>query len=115
MVGALAGAGAGFMPRRRNRVLTFIRRDPVGAATGIVLLLVVAASLAASEVAPYLPNVISPDVLEGPSPQHLLGTDQLLFSCSCEFARPALIRTRVPLHHYLKFPISRPKETLTWF
>jgi peptide/nickel transport system permease protein len=76
MVSAVAPAVGGLMPRRRNRAVAFIRRDPVGAGTGIVLLIVVAVSLAASWVAPYLPNVIGPDVLEPPSPHHLLGTDQ---------------------------------------
>ncbi|MFN8559051.1 MAG: ABC transporter permease [Dehalococcoidia bacterium] len=65
-----------YLPRRRNPLGAFVRKDPVGAVTGVVLLLIVAASLAAPVLAPYQPNVLGVDRLAPPNADHIMGTDQ---------------------------------------
>lgn len=62
--------------RRRNPVGSFVRKDPVGAIAGTVLILIVIFSLAAPVVTRYQPNVLGEDVLVGPSFSHFAGTDQ---------------------------------------
>ena len=76
MATAVTSMAAVVVPRRPNRVRAFARRDPIGALTGAVLGLIIVVSLAAPVLAPYAPNVLSADRLEGPSARHLLGTDQ---------------------------------------
>ena len=76
MATAVTSMAAVVVPRRPNPIRAFARRDPVGALTGAVLVLIIVVSLAATILAPYEPNVPSADRLEGPGAHHLLGTDQ---------------------------------------
>lgn len=79
-LGVVSGEGIG--PARRTRVgaaaqklREFARRQPLGFACGVLLLIVVVVALFAPQVAPYDPNANSADMLQGPSGSHLLGTD----------------------------------------
>jgi peptide/nickel transport system permease protein len=71
---------AGLSARSRPPVLdTTIRilRSPVGASSAGVILLLALAALFAPVVAPYDPIQISLDKFQGPSFQHLMGTDNV--------------------------------------
>jgi peptide/nickel transport system permease protein len=63
--------------RLRQGLVRFARRQPIGAASALVLLVMVAAAVFADVIAPYPPtrNDVGPSI-EGPSPRHLMGTDQ---------------------------------------
>ncbi|MGN6446052.1 dipeptide/oligopeptide/nickel ABC transporter permease/ATP-binding protein [Amnibacterium sp.] len=64
--------------RRSTGLLPHVLRKPVGVIAGVVLILIIAASLAAPLLAPHDPLAQSlRDVRQGPSAQHLLGTDSL--------------------------------------
>lgn len=76
MTTAVSSIPGVFVPRRRNRVGAFARKDPVGALAGAVLFLIIVVSLAAPVLAPYEPNVLGADRLVGPNSSHLMGTDQ---------------------------------------
>jgi peptide/nickel transport system permease protein len=76
MASAVSSMPTVITPRRHSPVRTFARKDPVGAAAGVVLVLIIAASLAAPLLAPYQPNVLSADRLAAPSTGHIMGTDQ---------------------------------------
>ena len=70
------------LPERRARVLAvlarFARRNPLGAAGGIVIVLLLVTAVFAPLVAPYDPLVPAPlDRLKGPSGAHLFGTDDI--------------------------------------
>lgn len=77
---ALAGrlgqdSGAG---RLLRVVAVFAQRKPLGAAAGVVLLLLIAVALAAPNIAPYDPLERYPEAtLSPPSPRHLLGGDEI--------------------------------------
>ncbi len=85
-------AAAGAWPRRassqariqptRARPLKslwwFIRRKPLGALGGALVLLLIITAIFADYIAPYAYDVgLGADRLKGPSPRHLLGTDNL--------------------------------------
>lgn len=55
----------------------FARRQPIGAASAVIMLIMVLAAVFADIIAPYSPtrNDVGPS-LERPSAQHLMGTDQ---------------------------------------
>jgi peptide/nickel transport system permease protein len=54
----------------------FIRRRPLGTAGAVLIILMLVTALLADRIAPYDPVAFRfSDLLQGPSPQHLLGTD----------------------------------------
>lgn len=73
-----AGSPTGLSRGRRGRERTWLGRHSVAIAPAFVLILFVGAALFAPWVAPYEPNAFDlPNALQGPTSQHLLGTDQL--------------------------------------
>lgn len=79
-----AGLAAGdhIQATRRSRldvyarqIRTFARRQPLGFACGVILVVVVIVAIFAGQIAPHDPNANSADMLQGPSASHLLGTD----------------------------------------
>ena len=78
---AAAGALRGSLLRRERAplfrtILRFAQRKPLGAAGGLVILLLVVVAVAAPLVAPYDPyEHNTPDHLQAPSLRHLVGTD----------------------------------------
>ncbi|MBM3139685.1 MAG: ABC transporter permease [Chloroflexi bacterium] len=74
-----APAGAGERRRLRlatRRTMEFTRRKPLGAFGGVVMVVLVLMAIFADVVVPFDPMAHSPDVLRGPSAQHVAGTDQ---------------------------------------
>lgn len=70
------------------------KRQPLGFAAGILVLLMIVVALLAKPIAPYDPTATSPrESLQGPSGDHLLGTDQFgrdVFSRVVEGTRVSL-------------------------
>ena len=63
-------------PRRRHPVLVFARQQPLGLAGLVVIVLMILAALFAKWVAPYDPLTVDyAGLLQAPSPEHWLGTD----------------------------------------
>jgi peptide/nickel transport system permease protein len=82
-----------FRPGRRLTLLREVVSRPAGAFGLVVVLLLIAAAIAPGLFAPYGPNTLDiPSRLQGPTLNHLLGTDQLgrdllsrvIFSCRVE-------------------------------
>lgn len=82
-----------FAPGRRSALLREVVRRPAGAFGLAVVLLLLVAAVVPHWLAPYGPNVQDiPSRLQGPSLNHLLGTDELgrdllsrlIFSCRVE-------------------------------
>lgn len=68
------------LPAARARwrsALRLARRNPVGTAALVVLLVLCLAAVFAGQVAPYSPQAIVGARLRGPSAAHLLGTDRI--------------------------------------
>jgi peptide/nickel transport system permease protein len=67
----------GWPARVWEGVTRFVRRQPIGGLSTLILLVMVLAAIFAPIVAPYSPtaNDVGPS-LEGPSSEHLMGTDQ---------------------------------------
>jgi peptide/nickel transport system permease protein len=67
--------------KSRSELATILRgvaRDPMGLAGLVIVTVIVASALLADWIVPYDPIALNvKDRLQGPSPQHLLGTDQL--------------------------------------
>ena len=68
-------------PKRRNDPASFfvrlVNEKPLGAASGVVILLLILVALFGGEISPYPYNEIHLiDRLSGPSSEYLLGTDQ---------------------------------------
>lgn len=64
--------------RRRGRLgnfLHFLRSKPLGAFGLVIVLVLIGLAIFAEQAAPYNPNIQGDDLLQGPSLQHLLGTD----------------------------------------
>ncbi|HEX5504516.1 MAG TPA: hypothetical protein VFW96_17965, partial [Thermomicrobiales bacterium] len=77
--GARAGRAA-FRPRARPvaAVWSFCRRKPLGTVGAAIILLLLVTAIFAEQIAPYAYDVgRGADRLQGPSPRHLLGTDNL--------------------------------------
>ena len=81
--------------RRPNPVLAFIRKQPLGAFGLALVLVIAAAGLSADALAPYSPTANDfGSMMEAPSAEHWLGTDQFgrdLLSRIMFGARTALI------------------------
>lgn len=58
------------------RVMRFARRQPLGAASALILALVMLVAVFAPFIAPYNPNALGDEILALPSPTHPAGTDQ---------------------------------------
>ena len=67
--------------KNRSELATILRgvaRDPMGLAGLVIVTVIVASALLADWIVPYDPIALNvKDRLQGPSAQHLLGTDQL--------------------------------------
>ncbi|MGH1481979.1 MAG: ABC transporter permease [Geminicoccales bacterium] len=78
---ATASATATNAPQSRSELVTIIRgvaRDPLGLIGLAIVGIIVGAALLATWIVPFDPNALNvKDRLQGPSFQHLLGTDQL--------------------------------------
>lgn len=77
---AVVLGGAYALAGRRHRwqtALRLARRHPVGAAALIVLLALMLGAVFAGQVTPYSPTSLEGNRLEGPTAQHLLGTDRI--------------------------------------
>jgi peptide/nickel transport system permease protein len=75
--GAFASRRPSWLVRAWEGATRFARRQPIGGLSAIILLVMVLAAIFAPIVAPYsaTANDVGPS-LEGPSSQHLMGTDQ---------------------------------------
>lgn len=60
-----------------NRLLSYVRRSPTGAAGGVGVILLIVIAIFASQIAPYSPLRQDADRLLSPSPEHWMGTDDL--------------------------------------
>ena len=82
------------VPRRRHPVLTFARQQPLGLAGLVVIVLMILAALFAKWVAPHDPLTVDyAGLLQPPSAEHWLGTDNFgrdVFSRIIYGARTAL-------------------------
>jgi ABC-type dipeptide/oligopeptide/nickel transport system permease subunit len=82
-------------------MLRFTRRQPLGAAAALVLLLTVALAVLAPVVAPYSPTYVDRgNALEGPSARHWFGTDDLgrdVFSRTIYGSRVSVVVGLVPV------------------
>jgi peptide/nickel transport system permease protein len=67
---------AGWLLRWRRQISRFAKRQPLGAASGVVVILLVLSAIFADVIAPFDPNAndVGP-TLEGPSFDHFFGTD----------------------------------------
>lgn len=67
---------AGWLVRWRRQISRFARRQPLGAFSAVIVLVLVFAAIFADLIAPFDPNAndVGP-TLEGPSIDHLFGTD----------------------------------------
>ena len=68
--------------KRRSALAEFftrlVKEKPLGTVTGIIILILIFASIFAGVVAPYdYSRIVLEEILEGPSFRHLLGTDSL--------------------------------------
>lgn len=85
---------AGAIPHRPNPVLQFIRKEPLGFAGFLIILLYFVFALGARWIAPYDPEAVDfTAMLSAPSAEHLFGTDQYgrdVFSRLVYGARTAL-------------------------
>lgn len=64
--------------RSLRRVLSIVRRQPLGVAAGVILMIIIVVAIAAPLIAPYDPYEVHPvDSLQGPNAAYLLGTDDL--------------------------------------
>lgn len=91
---ALPGREQSWFGRKRQGVSRFTRRQPIGAASAVIMVVMVLAAIFADVIAPYSPtrNDVGPS-LEGPSAQHWMGTDQFgrdIFSRIVHGARVSL-------------------------
>jgi peptide/nickel transport system permease protein len=66
------------LPSRWRRSLRLARQNPVGTLSLVVVLGLLLSAVFAGQLAPYSPTAVATGLrLEGPSGEHLLGTDQL--------------------------------------
>ena len=70
------------VPKRRSRLAEFfirlVREKPLGTASGIIILLLIFVAIIANDLAPYpYYKMHRADMLQAPSAQYLLGTDNL--------------------------------------
>ena len=78
-----AGVPSALTDRKRRSGLAefftrLVKEKPLGTVTGIIILILVFASIFAGVVAPYdYSRIVLEEILEGPSFRHLLGTDSL--------------------------------------
>jgi peptide/nickel transport system permease protein len=76
--GVLALPAPGQRPRAPVRALIWLRHKPAGAASLLLILVLVALAIFAGRIAPYDPLAQQyAAVLEAPSRQHIMGTDNL--------------------------------------
>lgn len=61
--------------RAARALLNFGKTKPLGCFCGLLLIVIVVVAVFAGQIAPYHPNQNSTDLLLGPAPSHLLGTD----------------------------------------
>ena len=69
-------------PKRRSRLadlfIRLVREKPLGTVGAIIVLILILVSIFAGVLAPYAPTEMHlVDLLQGPSAQYLLGTDQI--------------------------------------
>ncbi len=77
-VAATAPSRSGARRAARARVLRRIARRPIGIAAAALLLVLTATVAIGPELVPHAPSRTNPlNVLQGPSPEHWLGTDEL--------------------------------------
>ena len=78
-----AGVPSALTDRKRRSGLAefftrLVKEKPLGTVTGIIILILIFASIFAGVVAPYdYSRIVLEEILEGPSFRHLLGTDSL--------------------------------------
>jgi len=82
-------------PRRRNAVVEFTRRQPLGAVSLVVILIMMFAGIFSELVSPYDPlNIDFAAILQPPSWEHWMGTDAFgrdIFSRIIHGSRTALV------------------------
>ena len=67
---------AAVLPRRRSAILDFIRQQPLGAVSFVVIFIMICAGIFSELVSPYDPVVVDfAGILQPPGLEHWLGTD----------------------------------------
>lgn len=72
----------------------FVRKQPLGTVSAVILAVLVIVALLGPMLAPYDPVALGPDILQGPSTSHFAGTDQFgrdIFSRALAGARTSLV------------------------